>query len=331
MNWVIEQAASHASQPTMLIRYVDDIFCITSDAKQLNSYFKHISSIHPNIQFSKDLEQCKQLAYLDVHLIKNAGKIETSVFRKKTATGLYTKWSSFCPHRYNINLINCLLTRSYRICNSYRAIHKEFEHITDMLLKNGYPLSIINSQIREFLDNKHQQNCTNTQASEPAPSSPRSTFLYLPFLGNSSSHFEKELKTFFHKHLGNKLKLSVIHTTFKIDNFFRYKEQQPFLRRSNVVYKLKCSCDAFYIGQTRRNLITRIQEHNPDSPTGQQTDIAKHLLENPSHAVNFDQPEIIASAFNYRELLIKETLFIHQLNPSINVDESSTPLFLFNT
>ena len=31
-------------------------------------------------------------------------------------------------------------------------------------------------------------------------------------------------------------------------------------------------------------------------------------------------PEILASAFNYRELLIKETLLIQEQQPEINVD-----------
>ena len=40
---------------------------------------------------------------------------------------------------------------------------------------------------------------------------------------------------------------------------------------------------------------------------------------------------ILATATNLRELLIKETLLIHKNNPSIILDESSTPLHLFNT
>jgi len=42
-------------------------------------------------------------------------------------------------------------------------------------------------------------------------------------------------------------------------------------------------------------------------------------------------PKIFASAFNYRELLIEETLLIQEQQPEINVDNFSTPLCLFNT
>ena len=64
-------------------------------------------------------------------------KFKTTVFRKKTNTGLYIKWSSLCPVKYKRNLVSCLLDRAYRICNSYKAMHIEFETITDMLLRNG--------------------------------------------------------------------------------------------------------------------------------------------------------------------------------------------------
>jgi len=72
MNWVIEQSAASTSQaqPTALIRYVDDLFCIFPDTQQLNDFLKHISQVHSNIQFSKELEQCNQLAYLDVLLTR---------------------------------------------------------------------------------------------------------------------------------------------------------------------------------------------------------------------------------------------------------------------
>ena len=46
--------------------------------------------------------------------------------------------------------------------------------------------------------------------------------------------------------------------------------------------------------------------------------------------MDFKNPEILASAFNYRELLIKETLLIQEQQPEIDVDNFSTPLYLFN-
>ena len=87
-----------------------------------------------------------------------------------------------------------------------------------------------------------------------------------------------------------------------------------------MVYKLKCSCGHSYIGQTKRNLKFRLDEHNPLKSNHQATDVAKHLYTYPDHFMDFEYPEILASAFNYRELLIKETLLIQEQQPEINVD-----------
>ena len=127
---------------------------------------------------------------------------------------------------------------------------------------------------------------------------------------NASVHTEKELQTFYRRRFGNKARFVVIHSTFGIGNRFRYKDKQPVLHHNNIVYKFNCLCGSSYIGQTHRNLIFRLQEHNPQTRTNHQADVTSHLLENPSHSIEFDQPEILATANNLREVLIKETLLI---------------------
>jgi len=60
--------------------------------------------------------------------------------------------------------------------------------------------------------------------------------------------------------------------------------------------------------------------------------MVKHLYIYPGHFMDFKNPEILASPFNYHELLIKETFLIQEQQPEINVDNFSTPLlYLFNT
>jgi len=154
--------------------------------------------------------------------------------------------------------------------------------------------------------------------------------LKLPYIGNPSIHLEKEFKSFFRRHLSDGLNLNVIHTCYKIGDMLKHKEKQPTLYRSHVVYKLNCSCDSTYIGQTRRNLKTRLDEHNPASKLNHQSDVTKHIYENPTHTIDFNAPEILCSPYNTKELLIKETLLIHQYRPDINVDVSSCPFYIFS-
>ena len=53
-------------------------------------------------------------------------------------------------------------------------------------------------------------------------------------------------------------------------------------------------------------------------------------VDNPEHTIDFEHPEVLASASNLKELMIKETILIQQHRPDINVDDSSLPLYVFN-
>ena len=150
------------------------------------------------------------------------------------------KWSSLCPTKFKRNLLKCLIS------SSYKAMHLEFNNITNMLLRNGYPLHFIQNQISRFLDNKYCKS-KYKQKSEKHIHHPR-IILKLPFIGDYSLHVEKELQSFFHCYLLHNLSLNVVHNCFKIGDMFKHKEHQHTLLRSNVVYKLTCSCDSVYIG-----------------------------------------------------------------------------------
>jgi len=98
--------------------------------------------------------------------------------------------------------------------------------------------------------------------------------------------------------------VSLIRETHTIGDHFKYKDKQAHLERCNVVYKLKCSCGQACIGQTQRNLKFRLNEHNHLRSNHQSTDVINHLYPYPGHFMDFKNPEILASAFNYRELII---------------------------
>ena len=67
---------------------------------------------------------------------------------------------------------------------------------------------------------------------------------------------------------------------------------QPQLLRSNVVYRINCSCRSFYIDQTRRNLVKRLDEHQISFDS----EVCNHLQSNPNHRVDFNNPQILTSS-----------------------------------
>ena len=66
-----------------------------------------------------------------------------------------------------------------------------------------------------------------------------------------------------------------------------------------------------------------MEEHNPEAKFSYKTDVIKHLLGNPEHTIDFEHPEVLGSASNLKELLIKETILIQQHRPDISVDDFS--------
>ena len=110
-------------------------------------------------------------------------------------------------------------------------------------------------------------------------------------------------------------------------NILHINTLQNHFRHSSILYQLTCTCGSNYIGQTRRNLISRINEHKFD----QRSEICKHLLANPTRRFNFKQPKILGSIIGQKKLHQLESFLIQQHQPDLNVDGSSIPLLLLNT
>jgi len=50
LTWVLDKVfKSDVHQPTILIRYVDDLFSVFNNEVQLNGFFNVLNSIHPNV------------------------------------------------------------------------------------------------------------------------------------------------------------------------------------------------------------------------------------------------------------------------------------------
>ena len=216
------------------------------------------------------------------------------------------------PLKYKINLLRNLLHRAYKICNSYSLIHEDFKIISTMLEKNRYPTGFLNKQIRFcfFFNKMHERVKTPEVEEKPDTENktrPIVSILKLPYIGDMSHQIEKEIGQFLFKKLSQKSKFVMVHEATTIGQKFRYKDRQTLLHSSGVVYRLNFSSGQSYIGQTKRNLKIRINDHMRKKSTNNETDVSQHLKNNPDHTMNFHSPEILAHSNNIRKLLIKET------------------------
>ena len=93
---------------------------------------------------------------------------------------------------------------------------------------------------------------------------------------NNLSLVNKELQKFLssaYPHISLRV---VFRPSFRLSNFFPFKDKIPGELRSHVVYLYKCQCcSALYVGQTRRHIHTRISEHMGVSPlTGKKRSVS---------------------------------------------------------
>ena len=311
--------------PILYRRYVDDCFLIFGSKAQSDVFFQFLNKQHKNIQFTKDDELDNSLPFLDIHITHNDdGTLSTSIYRKPTFSGLYLKWNSFVPKQFKTGLVNCLLNRAWKICSNSDLFHQEINFIKSTLAANGYPSNFLNSCINRFLKTK-----TSDRIKEPQFGPKRKDiFIKLPYKGQQSDILKRQLTRLYAK-VAPWLKLNFIFfASNRIKRLSKLKCQLPVAKRSHVIYKVNCSeCDEFYIGLTNRRLETRLHEHF----TNENSALYRHSFLT-DHAINYSNPNILATDNSIFRLKIKETLKIkeHSAYNSLNGNTGSFRLNLWS-
>ena len=126
--------------------------------------------------------------FLDVLIININTKFETSVFRKKTFTGLLTNFLSFMPFFNKLALIKTLINRIYHIGNNWKALHKNLKELTLILNKNLFPPNLIDTTIKTYLHEKISK-IENVKENDN-----NDTYFKLPYVGEYSGYVSRKIK-----------------------------------------------------------------------------------------------------------------------------------------
>ena len=100
-------------RPVFYRRYIDDTFLLFRYIRHIDLFLDYLIIHHECIRFTKEVEIINNLSFLDISITKNNNMFTTSIYRKKTFTGLMMNCLSFSPIKYKINLINILLHRAF--------------------------------------------------------------------------------------------------------------------------------------------------------------------------------------------------------------------------
>jgi len=137
--------------------------------------------------------------------------------------------------------------------------------------------------------------------------------LVLPYISNISETIKSSIDS--NKYLTGYRILNKLTGYIK-----RHKDNNKHDTKNNIVYKIFCNnCSASYVGQTKRQLKTRINEHekNVRFDESKHSVITKHMIEN-NHTFNWQNVKIMDYETNYFKRLISEMIYIKTQDNGLN-------------
>ena len=171
----------------------------------------------------------------------------TSIFRKKTFTGVYLNWNNLTTSKYKIGLIRCVLSRAWNIRSNFDLFHIEVLKTKTILNKNGYPRKVIDKEVEKFINSKYIEG-------EREVDERRKVYISLPYFGTFAEDFKKTLTQLIKDNFPEINLIVAFKSPKTIGSFFQFKDKVPSDLVSGVVYCVKClDCEASYIGKTMRN------------------------------------------------------------------------------
>jgi len=305
-----QQAAACGGTVLKFCRYADDYLALfVGSDEALRTWVQVLNSKNNNIKVTSELEENQQLPYLDILIRRERDKFHTTVYRKACATNQVPAYNSFTEMRYLTSAIRSDSIRAHRYCSSTKDREKELNFIRHKFHQHGYPLTIINTTIsKACADLKLKARAL------PAPAdsnnAPQPIRLSMPFAGSCFYQLKRAAYN-----IGIQL-VSKPQRTVASVLCSKAKHHLPKEQDSNIVYLIECSCSVdgdpvIYIGETDRELQTRVKEHQDSWAGGVRSRSATSAFSTHRTCTPaFDRAEVLHHASHPQLRLLLESAYI---------------------
>ena len=298
----IEQKAlaSYTLQPPPFwFRYVDDT--ITSlHTNDIQSFHDHLNRQNEHIQFTKEIEKNGSIPFLDCLVEHDNNCLQTTVYRKPTNTDRLHDQTSYNPTSHKATTIKTLTRRAQLVCCTPDKLRDEYEHLQNVFDKNGYNT--------DFALRNYHANNTSTSTDNNKPNAT----VVIPYIRGTSETIQRIFKPY---------NIRVAHkpiTTLR-RLLTNVKDRDDPLNRPGAVYKIACNdCDSIYIGETGRNLKTRLKEHQRAT---KKNDCNNHIAQHhqrTGHDIDWDSATCITHCNNFRQRRLLESWHTNLLDNCLN-------------
>lgn len=288
------------------VRYADDYLLLWGGSKeQLDSFVRRINELDKDIQVEVEVESNGRIPFLDILIQRNAEGFSTSVYRKPSNSGQVTPFASFSHPQHLKAGIASDARRAWKYSSSLCLRQREVMQIETTYKEYGFPANTISSEIKKVF---RSLELKKKALPEPPPLDPPPAPIRvsLPFTGNSFHQLKRAASK-----IGIQVVAKPFHTIGSLISS-KAKHRLPDMQQSGVVYAINCSCStagqsSVYIGETDRELETRVKEHIDGWRKGSKTSaFAAHKDCDPE----FNQTTILARQPHKRLRLLYESAFI---------------------
>ena len=333
-------------QPSLYLRYVDDVFGVWEhDTASLLEYFSFLNTVHPAIKFTiEHTGDTGELAFLDTKIsISESGAYTSELYVKPTASPVIIHFKSALPMSTKKNTLRSQMLRAFRVSSPGLPRARSLKTIEDLFLMNGYPPHLVARIKNEVLRGRSGRN-PNAPAPVPAPSP---VFIALPFVDDDlcrkaegiikASGLNARVAWKGGPNLRRKLVRSAFRPVPCPAAGKRCHCCEAGLKgrchTKNVIYRMDCrlcaSDESFYVGETRRSVRLRYNEHIRDAKNNKtDTPFGFHQTRHPD--VQLDSSNVSIKILHVSkdgpDRKIWESVYIRDLNPTLNTQTSSWPL-----
>ena len=219
-------------------------------------------------------------------------------------------------HSYNqkVSPYYYLFNRLHSLPLQERNFKIEQNHIYDVALEHGFNRREITRIEQKVITRLKRKDNFCTTLRPNTPKDEKNKTIVFTFNNCITKSWENSFKSMNFKIAykpGTQIYKAIRNNKDIIDNNKKYG-----------VYAVNCLCSSTYVGQTRRNLGTRLKEHREAINRGDldYSGVSKHMLENATGVCGLQNANLLHSGIKYNQLDFLESLEIRKHNNNMNLN-----------
>ena len=295
----ITQALNLNLAPKTFKRFVDDSHARFSNREQSLQFLDILNSHDPSIQYTIEFEnENKQLSFFDITMTNTGNNsYDFKIFRKTSITNVQIKPNSNIAQSNAMGVFQGFLSRAHKICTE-EHLQSEIDFLIDILTENEHNSNTLTKIATEYLRNINKPKSNNKNNTKNTKN-----IIKLPWVSILGPKLRKEFK---------KKDIKTVFTSGANLKFISCQNKSKLIPYSYPgVYTLNCSCNAEYIGETKKKLITKTIEHQQDciKRKWESSGATEHCLE--CHGqFSWLHPKTLSREARYKSRKIRKSLEI---------------------